>query len=407
MYCGEEYIESCSISPDGLSCRSGDGVCRDDYQDPTTPPTSDGSNIRANFTLEIEVNGVGVQNISNVINQTINEYIKRLSVDYTYTLQVDTVSRNGTVSVQILIISDDEIPINQGDLIRHSQEEFDDKYGEGKVTILSPFSTTDERDETVKTDETNKNGRTAAVLLSIAAICVVIFVSVMIWRFYFKARKEESTKPVVEKIDSASGPYSSDGEQVELENVDPAGDAQTDSPGDVQRVDDTDEKAETAIEHVQAVNSRNTANFDSDDDMDDDDVVQHLTAGDETKREDDEAVARKHEEVREWISIKVGLARCFELFVSNGYGSLESIKEIKNKAELKQIGVGSEDEQNAIMQAIRNLREGNVCADDGEFIVADSDEEQEEDGTTRGAGGTKEHPDELSSDDSDDQQTRK
>ena len=59
--------------------------------------------------------------------------------------------------------------------------------------------------------------------------------------------------------------------------------------------------------------------------------------------------------VKQWLSEKVGLPQYSDLFVQNGYESLEFIKAITNKEQLSDIGIVLKGHQTVIMAKIQEL----------------------------------------------------
>eukprot|EP01084_Bolivina_argentea_P179198 309666_1 len=61
-------------------------------------------------------------------------------------------------------------------------------------------------------------------------------------------------------------------------------------------------------------------------------------------------------DITQWLTFNVGLPKYHDAFISNGYESLEFIKEIKNKAELDEIGIKLKGHQTKIMSEINKLK---------------------------------------------------
>mmetsp|Transcript_63137 Transcript_63137/g.100361 ORF Transcript_63137/g.100361 Transcript_63137/m.100361 type:complete len:407 (-) Transcript_63137:55-1275(-) len=80
------------------------------------------------------------------------------------------------------------------------------------------------------------------------------------------------------------------------------------------------------------------------------------TAG---KRQNDDVLKRNHDEIREWLTKQVGSVYYYDAFVSNGYDSLQFIKEIQSKEELDEIGITGQYQQEILLREIEKLRRVN------------------------------------------------
>ena len=62
------------------------------------------------------------------------------------------------------------------------------------------------------------------------------------------------------------------------------------------------------------------------------------------------------EEVKQWLTNKCNFEQYINLFILNGYSSLDIIKEINDKSELQQIGIKSPGHRTKIFAEIQKLR---------------------------------------------------
>merc|ERR1712129_660660 len=63
-------------------------------------------------------------------------------------------------------------------------------------------------------------------------------------------------------------------------------------------------------------------------------------------------------EIKEWLQQKCSQSICdlyFDNFISNGFQSLDFIKEIQSFSDLNDIGINNEEHQNKILTAVREL----------------------------------------------------
>ena len=63
--------------------------------------------------------------------------------------------------------------------------------------------------------------------------------------------------------------------------------------------------------------------------------------------------------VQRWLTENVRFPQYFDNFVQNGYESLDLIKEIPDKNELKQIGIDLAGHRTKVMAEIRKLKNDN------------------------------------------------
>ena len=86
-------------------------------------------------------------------------------------------------------------------------------------------------------------------------------------------------------------------------------------------------------------------------------IIQKQKKGEATKKEPD------HDDdindIRIWLSDKVGLLQYIDNFILNGYDSLDMIKEITHNDELKEIQINEQDHCNKILIEIQKLNGNN------------------------------------------------
>eukprot|EP01083_Nonionella_stella_P077342 211134_1 len=61
-------------------------------------------------------------------------------------------------------------------------------------------------------------------------------------------------------------------------------------------------------------------------------------------------------ELQKWLEKEVGLYQYFDVFVANGYESMQIVKEISNIEELKEVGIESKQHQMKIMEAVQKWK---------------------------------------------------
>ena len=139
----------------------------------------------------IDIGDTNQDDILKVINTTIIEYIDTLSIDSSYELELDVVSdENGILTVNILVISSDEIPINQKEIIDESESRLNGQFGEGAVSIRDDIETTMAASNILADDDTN------AIAITIGCLCG-IFVAVLIFYGLFRYRKKQALSVMV------------------------------------------------------------------------------------------------------------------------------------------------------------------------------------------------------------------
>ena len=69
-----------------------------------------------------------------------------------------------------------------------------------------------------------------------------------------------------------------------------------------------------------------------------------------------EGAASSNEEVKLWLLSTVGLPQYYDIFESNGFSTMQMIKEINGKEDLEYIGVKLKAHQIKIMNYIEKLQ---------------------------------------------------
>ena len=163
------------------------------------------SDISTNFILEIDIGDIDQDEILKVINTTITNYITNtLSIDSSYDLEFDVVSdENGKLTVNILVISSDAIPINEKEIIDETESNLNDKFGEGAANVIDNISTTE-------ASESAPKGESHTIVITIGCICAVLVTILIIYGFY-RYKKNQAKSQIEEKgielaIDSPSTP---------------------------------------------------------------------------------------------------------------------------------------------------------------------------------------------------------
>ena len=155
----------------------------------THSPTTYSPTIVLNDTLIILVSGdeVNITDVLNVINETINEYLGHLNVDYNYKLTIEE-NDDDVLIVDIIVTSSNMNIVDEYTLIAEIEKDLSDEYGDD-VGIKNKFIST-----TTESNENNKFIKEQDIIYM--AMFMMIFLIIFIFLYRLKKKNKSGSSEI-------------------------------------------------------------------------------------------------------------------------------------------------------------------------------------------------------------------
>ena len=242
---------------------------------------------------------------------------------------------------------------------------------------ISPFTTELKEDrvsiqnvtKTVSNEEhtTSKiNNLAFYILISIGSVLLcILLIGCILWHWYCRKllsnSNENQHKPRLHNVASISGNiHDIKPQESSNENVEEKQSLQKGNNDSIENIDDENDQREIGKTPRIFIHSDEFEESEQSKES----MVMQTTINNydhecgETPQKDRDNVNCNH--VKEWLNNIVERPEYYTNFVENGYESLEIIREIKHKSDLKDIGIQNVAHQDKILQCIYKLNQENV-----------------------------------------------